>query len=160
MSRCHRQSQVDVGTVSLRISASFLSTINISSPSESFPPPFRAAVRSASRADFMDPLTLPRRAFHLALLAKTHHFYACNDLLREQRRCAETREREKERQQSIERRERGKRKKKIRETRTSYGVNSRCFPEITILTSLPCRCESSRVQNGPRVSRPSDRVNG
>lgn len=102
----------------------------------------------------MDPLTLPRRAFHLALLGKNPCFYLSNDLLGEYRYG---RGKETERAYiCVEERKEGKR----RETRTSYGPNSRYFFEIAILTRM-LRCETPRARNsGPRVSREMRQIDG
>lgn len=64
------------------------------------------------------------------------------------------RERGRKKERRIERRIEEKRER--RETRTSYGANSRCFSEIAILTRLLRRCKSSCVADGPRVSRSND----
>jgi len=95
----------------------------------------------------MDPLTLPRHAFHLALLAKTHVSTLVTIFLEYKYR--ETKETE--HNASIFARKEEREEKKRREIRTSCGSNSRY--EITILTRV-LQCEILRARNsGPRVSR-------
>lgn len=79
----------------------------------------------------MDPLTLLRHAFHLALLAKTHA--STLDLLVESigRETKETKH-----NVHIFARKKKREERKRRETWMSCGHNSRYFFEITILTRV------------------------